>query len=118
MNQYAVPEISVQQLAEKLKAREKFTIVDVREIWETELASLKDERVVVVPMSSVSQSGQAAFPEATRDQQAEVVVMCHHGVRLADMTAWMRQQGWQNVVSLRGGIAAYAEEIDPSVGTY
>jgi rhodanese-related sulfurtransferase len=118
MNPYSVPEISAQELAQKIKAGEKFTIVDVREVWETEMASLHDERVVVVPMSKVSQEGQAAFPEETRDPQAEIVVMCHHGVRSADMTAWMLQQGWQNVVSLRGGIAEYAEDVDPSVGMY
>jgi predicted sulfurtransferase len=44
--------------------------------------------------------------------------MCHHGVRSADVTGWMRQQGWQNVTSLAGGIAAYAEQVDPSVGVY
>ncbi len=118
MNAYNVPEISAQELAEKLKAGEKFTIVDVRETWEIESASIQDERVAVVPMSQVSVEGLAAFPEAARDFQAEYVVMCHHGVRSANVAAWMHQQGWQNVVSLRGGIAEYAEEIDPSVGMY
>jgi len=118
MNPYAVPEISVQDLAQKIKAGEKFTIVDVREVWETELARIDDERVVVVPMSRISEEGENAFPEETRDLQAGIVVMCHHGVRSAKITAWMKQKGWQNVVSLRGGIADYAEQVDPSVGTY
>jgi len=114
----SVPEISVQELAQKLEAGEKFTIIDVREPWELEVASIKDERVVPVPMSRVSAEGQDAFPEAARDFQAEYVVMCHHGVRSANVTAWMRQNGWQNAVSLAGGIGEYAEEIDPSVGVY
>lgn len=118
MNAYSVPEISVQELAKKLEAGEKFTIIDVREAWEVETASIQDPRVVVVPMSQVSVEGQNAFPEAARDFQAEYVVMCHHGVRSANVTAWMREQGWQNAVSLIGGIAEYAEEIDPSVGMY
>jgi rhodanese-related sulfurtransferase len=118
MNPYNVPEISVQVLAQKIKAAEKFVIIDVREIWETELAGIQDERVVIVPMSKVSQDGENAFPEETRDPQTEIVVMCHHGVRSAKMAAWMKHKGWQNVVSLRGGIAEYAEEIEPSVGVY
>lgn len=118
MNASNVPEISAQELAAKLAAGEKFTIIDVREAWEIETASIQDERVVAVPMSQVSVEGQSAFPEAARDFQAEYVVMCHHGVRSANVTAWMRQEGWQNAVSLRGGIAEYAEEIDPSVGMY
>ena len=118
MNAYSVPEIDAQELAAKLTAAEKFTIIDVREAWEIEVASIQDERVVVVPMSQISVEGQNAFPEAARDFQAEYIVMCHHGVRSANVTAWMRQQGWQNAISLRGGIAEYAEEIDPSVGVY
>ncbi len=118
MNPYAVPEISVQEMTQKIKAGEKFVIVDVRELWETELVRLNDERVVIVPVSKISEEAENAFPETTRDPLAEIVVMCHHGVRSAKVTAWMKQKGWQNVASLRGGIAEYAEEIDPSVGTY
>jgi len=118
MNPYNVPEISVQELAQKIKAGEKFSIVDVRETWETDLVHIPDERVAIVPVSKISEEAENAFPEELRNLQAEIVVMCHHGVRSAKITAWMQQKGWQNVASLRGGIAEYAEEIDPSVGTY
>ena len=118
MNPYNVPEISVQQLAEKMKAGEKFSIVDVRETWELEMASIKDERVVVAPISQIAREGKNAFPEAMRDPQTQIVTLCHHGVRSARAAAWMLEQGWQNVVSLRGGIAEYAGEIDESVGVY
>lgn len=118
MNAYNAPEISAQELAKKLQAGEKLIIIDVREAWEVETASIKDDRVLIVPMSQISVEGQNAFPKDARDFEGEYVVMCHHGVRSANVTAWMHQQGWQNVVSLAGGIAEYAEEIDPSVGMY
>jgi rhodanese-related sulfurtransferase len=118
MNPNQVPEISVQDLDQKMKAGEKFTLVDVRETWELDMAHIDDPRVVVVPMSAISEQGQEAFPEEARDPQAETVVMCHHGVRSAKVTAWMKQNGWQNVASLRGGIAEYAQAIDPSVREY
>jgi rhodanese-related sulfurtransferase len=118
MNPHTVPEISVQELDRKLKAGEKFTILDVRETWETDLVHIQDERVALVPMSSISEQAENAFPEELRDPQTEIIVICHHGVRSAKVTAWMQQNGWQNVVSLRGGIAEYAEEIDDSVGMY
>ena len=118
MNPSKVPEISVQDLDRKIKAGERFVIIDVREPWETDLVSIKDERVVLVPLSRISEQAEEAFPQEVRDLQTEVVVMCHRGVRSAQATGWMKQKGWQNVVSLRGGIAEYAEEIDPSVGTY
>jgi rhodanese-related sulfurtransferase len=114
----SVPEITAQQLALKMKKGEKFTILDVRETWETNLARIKDERLVILPMSQISHERKDAFPPALREPQAEIVVMCHHGVRSADVTGWMRQQGWLNVSSLAGGIAAYAEQVDPSVGVY
>jgi rhodanese-related sulfurtransferase len=118
MHPHNVPEINVQELDRKIKAGEKFTVLDVRETWETDLVHIPDERVVIVPLSLISEQAERAFPEELRDPQSEIVVMCHHGVRSAQVTAWMQQNGWQNVVSLRGGIAEYAEEIDESVGTY
>lgn len=113
-----IPEISVRELAEKLKAAEKFTLLDVREIWEIEMARIDDERVLILPMSRIAHEQENAFPAELRNPQAEIVVMCHHGVRSADVTAWMRQQGWKNIFSLAGGIAAYAEQVDSSVGMY
>jgi len=114
----AVPEINVRDFAEKLHSPDRFYVLDVRETWETNLARVNDERMVFLPMSQIGRERKAAFPAALLDPQTEWVVMCHHGVRSADVTMWMKQQGWQNVRSLRGGIAAYAGEIDPSVGIY
>jgi rhodanese-related sulfurtransferase len=113
-----IPEITVHELALKLEKGEKFVILDVRETWETNLARLNDERTIFLPMSQISRERKEAFPPTLREPQTEIVVMCHHGVRSADVTGWMRQQGWQNVSSLAGGIAAYAEQVDPSVGSY
>jgi len=45
-------------------------------------------------------------------------VLCHHGVRSAQVTGWLAQQGWTNIKSVRGGIDAYARQIDQAVGFY
>jgi rhodanese-related sulfurtransferase len=113
-----IPEITVQKLALKLKKSDRFAILDVRETWETDLARINDERAILLPMSRIAREQKEAFPPALRDPQTEIVVMCHHGVRSANVTGWMRQKGWQNVFSLTGGIAAYAEQVDPLVGVY
>lgn len=113
-----IPEINVRDLAAKLKTDEKFTILDVRELWETNYAKLNDPHVVNLPMSQIAQEREKAFPAELSDPQSSIVVMCHHGVRSAQVTGWMRQKGWQHVVSLAGGIDAYATQIDPSVGSY
>jgi rhodanese-related sulfurtransferase len=113
-----IPEISVQELAEKLRSESNFVLLDVREAWETNLARINDSRTVFLPMSQIARERKEAFPAELRDPQAEFVVLCHHGIRSTDVTRWMKQQGWQSVCSLSGGIADYAESIDPSVGTY
>ncbi len=113
-----VPEIKVQELAAKIKSPESFIILDVRENWETNLVKLSDARVFCLPLSRIARERQAAFPEPLQNPQAEIVVLCHHGVRSADVTGWMLQNGWHNVSSLAGGIAEYAAQVDASVGFY
>jgi rhodanese-related sulfurtransferase len=39
-------------------------------------------------------------------------------MRSAQVVAWLRGQGWHNVWNMRGGIDAYAREVDASVGVY
>ena len=111
-------EITAKELSEKLRSGEKIAIVDVREVWELNYAHISDERVTNVPMSQIGRIQQEAFPLELRNPQAEIVVMCHHGVRSANVTQWMMQNGWKNVSSLAGGIDAYAAQVDSSVGTY
>jgi len=114
-----IPEISPQDLAAKLRSDENFPLLDVRETWELEQARLDDPRLVVLPLSLLARERTSALTEAiATDPEAEVVVICHHGTRSADVTGWLIQQGWKNVRSLRGGIAAYATQVDASVGWY
>ena len=118
MNPSSIPEVDVHQLALKLQSDEPFVLLDVREAWELDQAMIVDSRLKVVPMSRLAQLGAEAFPEEVRQKDAEVLVLCHHGVRSATVTQWMLAQGWRNVLSVRGGIAEYAGKIDGSVGIY
>lgn len=122
-NIYGAPEISVQNLADKLMDRhtdpgsEGFILLDVRELHELPRASFGDD-AVVVPLTELAARQINALPEPVRAKDAEILVVCHHGVRSAQVTAWMLQQGWTNVLSVAGGIDAYARQVDPSVGMY
>jgi rhodanese-related sulfurtransferase len=60
----------------------------------------------------------AALPDAAQSKEAEIVVFCHHGMRSAQVVAWLRGQGWTNVLNMNGGIDAWARQVDPSVGLY
>jgi len=118
MNSSNVPEIGVNDLAGRLESGEPFVLLDVREAWELDYAMIVDDRLKVVPMSRLAQLGVEALPEEVQQKEVEILVMCHHGVRSAQVTQWLLQQGWKNAFSVRGGIAAYAKQIDSSVGKY
>lgn len=113
-----IPEIEVHDLAAKLDSDEDFILLDVREAWELDAAKIADARLVHAPMSQLSAQGMAALPESTQGQERSVYVLCHHGVRSAQVAAWLVRNGWTNVYSVRGGIDQYAHEIDPRVGFY
>ncbi|MFL7871188.1 MAG: rhodanese-like domain-containing protein [Anaerolineales bacterium] len=113
-----VPEIDVHELARKLQSGEAFVLLDVREAWELDHALINDSRLKVVPTSRLAQLGAEALPVDVQSKDAEILVMCHHGVRSANVTEWMRARGWTNVFSVRGGISEYARVVDGSIGKY
>ena len=113
-----IPEITVQETARKLKDGEFFIILDVREAWELEHARLPGEQVIHAPMSQLARQGVYALPAELADKAQDIVVICHHGVRSAEVTAWLLRQGWQKVRSMAGGVDAYAALVDPSIGKY
>jgi rhodanese-related sulfurtransferase len=113
-----IPEISVKQLAEKLRSPDGFILLDVREPWEVAAAKIEDDRLIIAPMSGLAQRGVEALPEPVRRKDAEIYVLCHQGVRSAQVTGWLASQGWTHICSVAGGIEDYALRVDPSVGRY
>ena len=118
-NPYGAPEISVHDVAAKQKEESDFLLVDVREPNELELASLPDGDFIKMPLSELRERRLDAVPEDLRqNKESDVVLFCHKGLRSAQVTVFLRQQGWSNAVSMAGGIDAWADEIDESVGKY
>ena len=118
-NPYGAPEVTVHDVAAKQKDDTEFLLVDVRELNELELASLPDGDFINMPLSELRQRRLDALPEdLRRDKDLDVVLFCHKGLRSAQVTVFLRQQGWSNAVSMAGGIDAWADEIDESVGKY
>ena len=113
-----IPEITVTDLSEKLKSEDTFILLDVRELHELDYAKLTDSRLEVTPMSRLAREGIDALSESAKSQDSTIYVMCHHGNRSGQVTAWLAQQGWKNVFNVRGGIDEYARQIDHSVGFY
>jgi len=112
------PEITVTDLAAKLKSEEQFVLLDVREPVELGYAKIEDERLEVAPISVLAEQGPDALPESAKPQDATIYVICHHGNRSMQVTAWLVGQGWKNIFNVRGGIDEYARRVDSSVGFY
>ncbi|HCN79444.1 MAG TPA: hypothetical protein DIT13_19955, partial [Verrucomicrobiales bacterium] len=47
-----------------------------------------------------------------------LIIYCHHGMRSQRAAAWLRQHGFRNAQSMRGGIDAWADLIDPAMPRY
>ncbi len=117
-NHYGVPEISPGDVARRRAAGDSFVLLDVREPEELFYADL-GEGVELAPLSHLGFMGTDALPASVaHDKTAEIVIFCHHGIRSAQVVAWLRQQGWTNALNLDGGIDAYARQVDPSIGFY
>jgi rhodanese-related sulfurtransferase len=105
------PEITVQAFAEQREQPGAPLLLDVREPWEFQTASLPNS--LLMPMGEV-----AARVHTELDPDQQIVVLCHHGARSLNVTMWLRNQGFENVQSLSGGIDAWSRTIDPTVPRY
>ena len=66
----------------------------------------------------VGTEGLNALSKSAHSKDAEIYVMCHHGSRSMQVTAWLASQGWSNVHNVSGGIDDFAEMIDPTIRMY
>jgi len=98
------------ELAAYLDAGHAPILLDVRERWEWDLCRLPD--AILIPM------GELAARVAELDRDAETVVICHHGVRSFHAARFLEAAGFSNVVNLSGGVAAWADEVDPAMARY
>ena len=105
-----VREISVQELKSRRDRGEEPLVIDVREAWELQLASIPG--VVHVPMNEIP----ARLGEFSR--HTETVVLCHAGGRSMRVAQYLVNQGFTNVANLSGGIAAWSQYVDATVPQY
>jgi len=86
-------------------------LLDVREPWEAQTASLPDS--LLMPMGEVTSRAHTEL-----DPDSHIVVLCHHGARSLSDTMWLRNQGFDHAQSLAGGIDLWSRTIDPSIPRY
>lgn len=104
-----VPELSVTELKARLEKGEKVSLLDVREPFEREIASIQGK---LIPLGELpSRLGEL-------DKSKEIVIYCHHGNRSRYAAQLLLSQGFRDVKNLAGGIEAWATEIDPTMAHY
>jgi adenylyltransferase/sulfurtransferase len=105
-----VKEISVKEL-ENLKDQGKtYQLIDVREPYEYEIANLNG---LLIPLAEIEDQ----VDQIASDKQ--VVIHCRSGVRSAQAIQTLEKKfGFNNLYNLKGGILAYADEIDSSLAKY
>ena len=104
-----IPQITVLELKQRLDAGEDLMILDVREPYECQIASIGG---TLIPMNQV--------PDrlAEIDRNREIVVQCRSGARSQRVAEFLAAQGYPNVKNLAGGILAWADQIDPKIQKY
>ena len=102
-------EVSVHELKHLLDTLAPIQLIDVREPFESEIASIGGE---LIPMGEVLNR----LDEISTSKQ--VVVYCRSGKRSGTIVTALEQRGFDNVYNLTGGILEYADEIDSSLTKY
>jgi adenylyltransferase/sulfurtransferase len=102
--------ITPKDLKARLDKGEAILIIDVREDWEVQRASLPN--TINIPMQDIPDSTDRI------PQDKPVVIMCHSGGRSSQVVRWLEPQGYSNLINLAGGISAWSREVDSSVPQY
>lgn len=107
LNQQPVKEITVQQLENLIEKNQDFQLIDVREVHEHKVANIGGK---LIPL------GEVYFNLAEIEKDKAVIIYCRSGRRSEDAVRILEEAtGHARLYNLKGGILAWAEEIDQSV---
>jgi sulfur-carrier protein adenylyltransferase/sulfurtransferase len=109
---HAVQEMTVTELKQRLDRGDPLVLVDVREPFEWDIANLSAHGARLIPLDQVLNRRDEI------DRDAEVVVYCRSGARSAGAVRQLRTHGFDRIWNLKGGINAWAEQVDPALPTY
>jgi adenylyltransferase/sulfurtransferase len=103
-------EVTVQELKKLIDAKTDFQLIDVREPHEWDICHLNGE---LIPQAEIPQNVDRI------SKTKQVVIHCRSGARSGNMVQWLeKNHGFTNLYNLKGGIKAWAAEIDPTMPTY
>jgi len=105
-----VKEVGAKELKQLMDSGNNLLILDVREPYEYDLCRIEGSKLIPL--------GELEERMGEIDKTADVVVYCHVGMRSARAVELLSTKGFGRVRNLKGGIRAWAEEVDHSVPVY
>lgn len=103
-------DITVTELAQRLKNGDAPIVIDVREPDEHAFAHIEGSELM--PLGDLLNWSQELDPDR------EYAMLCHTGQRSSYATGVLRQMGLKRVRNVIGGIDAWSAHVDPSVPRY
>lgn len=107
MPRFDLPEIDPIELKARLDRGDAPMLLDVRQPWEFGIGRIAGSVLIPLP--------ELADRLSELDREREIVTVCKVGERSAYAADLLRRAGFARVVNLRGGIFAWAADIDPTV---
>ena len=105
-----VIEIDVKTLNEKILNKEDFILIDVRTDSEYYLSNIK--QAIHIPMNNIPENLESL------DKSKEIIIQCKSGIRSEKVCEFLLNNNYKNVKNLKGGIVAWAKEIDQTIIVY
>jgi sulfur-carrier protein adenylyltransferase/sulfurtransferase len=104
-----VPEITPRELKERLDRGDDLFVLDVREPHEYQICNING---YLLPLGDLPRRVHEL------DSSREIVAHCRSGKRSAEAAEFLRKAGFRKIWNLRGGILAWADDVDPSMPKY
>tara|TARA_R100001129_G_C5149090_1_gene198316 strand:+ start:54 stop:380 length:327 start_codon:yes stop_codon:yes gene_type:complete len=105
-----VLDISCAELASRLDANAPIALLDVREDWELEICAI--DQALHIPLSQLSGRLDELAPDMP------LAIICHHGVRSRHAGLLLEDHGFKELFNVRGGIDAWALEVERDMSRY
>jgi sulfur-carrier protein adenylyltransferase/sulfurtransferase len=106
----AMKEVTVQELKDMMDSGASFQLIDVREPHEVDICEIGGE---LIPQGDIPKN----IDKVSKDKK--VIIHCRSGSRSGNVVQWLeKNHGYTNLYNLKGGILAWAREIDPEMPTY
>jgi len=103
-------QMTPRQLKSHLEQATSPLLLDVRESWEFDICSI--ENSILIPMGQIPTKLEQLNPKQ------EIVVICHHGIRSAQVCRYLEHQGFEQMINLSGGVEAWAQDVDTNMAVY